>query len=103
MLPHRDIPEGLSLDSATPLISAELEFDIYALQVSIRKFPAGYRDSSFHAHGESVHYILSGQRTHRVNDEELPIESWDLVFIPLGARHGVINSSNAPCKFWTHH
>ena len=99
VLSQRDIPKELSFDGAIPLISAELGFDIYALQVSIREVPAGYRDSGFHAHGESVHYILSGQGTQRVNDEELPIESGDLVFIPLGAGHGIINSGNEPLRF----
>ena len=99
VLPQRDIPKELSSDNALPLISAELGFDIYALQVSIREVPAGFRDSSFHAHGEAVHYILSGQGTQKVNDEELPIESGDLVFIPLGARHGVISSSNEPLRY----
>ena len=99
MLPQSDIPMELSPDSDTPLISAELGFDIYALQVSIREVPAGYRDATFHTHGEAVHYFLSGRGSQKVNDEDLPVEGGDLVFIPLGARHGVTNSSNEPLRY----
>ena len=82
------------------MISAELGFDIYAPQVSIREVAAGYRDSSFYAHGVRVHYIWSGQGTQMVDGEVLPKVSGDLVFIPFGARHGVINSSNDPLRYF---
>ncbi|MAF39298.1 MAG: hypothetical protein CL696_10590 [Chloroflexi bacterium] len=94
-----EIPWKTLADSqSVTLIAPELGFDIHTLQLSMRVVPPGHTDSTFHRHGEAVHYYLSGQGHQIVGEESIAVETGDLVFIPAGIAHGIKNSADAPMR-----
>jgi len=90
-----EVPWELLSDSQTvPLIAPELGFNIHTLQLSIRLVPPGYKDTTFHSHGEAVHYFLAASGRQTVGKEDIQVSSGDLVFIPAGVPHGLHNSGD---------
>ena len=88
-----EVPWELPSDNQTvALIAPELGFDIHTLQLSLRVIPPGYRDTTFHSHGEAVHYFLSGVGRQTVGQDELSVSGEDLVFVPAGVPHGIHNT-----------
>ncbi len=99
LVPRDEIPwETLADSQSVTLIAPELGFDIHTLQLSMRVVPPGHTDSTFHRHGEAVHYYLSGQGHQIVGEESIAVETGDLVFIPAGIAHGIKNSADAPMR-----
>lgn len=99
LVPRNEVPWETPADNqTTTLIAPELGFDIHTLQVSVRVAPPGHIDDTFHSHGESVHYYLSGQGDQIVGGQSFAVETGDLVFIPAGASHGIKNSADGPMR-----
>ncbi len=53
----------------------------------------------YHKNRESILLILSGQAVELYEDKEYPIEAGDVIFIPAGAKHAVINRSDQEIRF----
>ena len=99
LVPRNEVPWETPADNqTTTLIAPELGFDIHTLQLSVRVAPPGHIDDTFHSHGESVHYYLSGQGDQIVGGRSLAVETGDLVFIPAGVAHGIKNSADGPMR-----
>ena len=90
-----EVPWELPADNQTvPLIAPEVGFNIHTLQLSIRLVPPGYKDTTFHSHGEAVHYFLAASGRQTVGKEDIQVSSGDLVFIPAGVAPGLPNSGD---------
>jgi len=95
-----EIPwDVLGNDQSTLLIGPELGFNIHTIQVSIRIIPAQHSISAAHSHGEAVHYFLTGRGSQVIEKETLDVETGDLVFVPAGVQHKIINPYNEPLRF----
>jgi quercetin dioxygenase-like cupin family protein len=53
----------------------------------------------YHQNRESILMILSGQAVELYEDKEYPIEAGDVIFVPAGAKHAVINRSDKDIRF----
>ena len=51
-----------------------------------------------HAHDdvEEVYYVVSGEGTMRVGDDEFPIRTGDAVYVPPGEHHTTYQTGNTP-------
>ena len=47
---------------------------------------------------EQIYFIEEGSGTLLYGDEKAPIKANDFMYLPVGVRHGIANSSNAPIK-----
>lgn len=49
----------------------------------------------FHQHGnnEEMYVVLAGEGLMRIEDDEVPIKTGDMVLNPAGGRHGLTNTS----------
>jgi quercetin dioxygenase-like cupin family protein len=47
---------------------------------------------------EQLYFVTEGAGTLLYGDEKAPIKANDFMYLPVGVRHGVANSSNAPIK-----
>jgi mannose-6-phosphate isomerase-like protein (cupin superfamily) len=47
---------------------------------------------------EQLYFILSGQGTLLYADEKVPLKPLDFLYLPVGVKHGVANSSAAPLR-----
>jgi len=47
---------------------------------------------------EQLYFVEEGSGTLLYNDEKAPIKADDFMYLPVGAKHGVANSSNAPIR-----
>ncbi len=59
----------------------------------------------YHNHRESIIIVISGEAVEVVEGKEIPIKAGDILFIPAGERHAVINRSNGDFRyleFFTH-
>lgn len=57
------------------------------LSMGLYKLPAGSRDPQQPHAEDEVYYVVSGQATLRVEDEEQPVQAGSLVYVPARARH----------------
>jgi quercetin dioxygenase-like cupin family protein len=53
----------------------------------------------YHKNRESILLFLSGQAVELYEDQEYPVEAGDVIFIPAGAKHAVINRSEKDIRF----
>ncbi len=53
--------------------------------------PGGATKEHFHRTSEEVYYILSGEGEMYIDEEKARIKAGDVVLIPAGARHYVVN------------
>jgi mannose-1-phosphate guanylyltransferase len=53
----------------------------------------------YHQKRESILMILSGQAVELYEDQEYQIEAGDVIFVPAGAKHAVINRSDKEIRF----
>ena len=62
--------------------------DVYCLEPG--------QEQKVHAHGEEdkLYYVLSGQGTFIVDDEQQDLDDGQIVFAPAGSNHGVLNTSS---------
>jgi mannose-6-phosphate isomerase-like protein (cupin superfamily) len=47
---------------------------------------------------EQMYFIEDGRGTLLYGDEKMPVKKNDFVYLPVGVRHGIANSSDAPVK-----
>ena len=47
---------------------------------------------------EQLYFIEEGGATLLYGDEKVPVKKNDFMYLPIGGRHGIANSSNAPAK-----
>lgn len=47
---------------------------------------------------EQLYFVEEGSGTLLYNDEKAPIKADDFMYLPVGVKHGVANSSNAPVR-----
>jgi mannose-6-phosphate isomerase-like protein (cupin superfamily) len=47
---------------------------------------------------EQIYFIEEGSGTLLYGDEKTPVKKNDFMYLPIGVRHGIANSSNAPVK-----
>jgi mannose-6-phosphate isomerase-like protein (cupin superfamily) len=47
---------------------------------------------------EQIYFVEQGSGTLLYGDEQAPIKANDFMYLPVGVKHGVANSSNAPVK-----
>jgi len=47
---------------------------------------------------EQLYFIEEGGATLCYGDEKVPVKKNDFMYLPIGVRHGIANSSNAPAK-----
>lgn len=52
-----------------------------------------------HPDSEEILYVLSGEGTQTVADEERQVSAGDTIYIPAGVEHSTINSSWEPLRF----
>ena len=57
--------------------------------------------SKAHKHDKEEHafYIISGTGIIRIEDERIPVEEGDAVYVPPGKMHEVSSTGNAPLKY----
>jgi len=60
--------------------------------------PGGFQHLHSHEQ-EQAYYIIEGEGTLSVNNEERRVTGGDCVFIPSFARHGLKNTGNTPLKY----
>lgn len=62
--------------------------DVYCLEPG--------QEQKVHAHAEEdkIYYVLSGQGTFIVDDEQQDLDESQIVFAPAGSNHGVRNTSS---------
>jgi quercetin dioxygenase-like cupin family protein len=53
----------------------------------------------YHKSRESVLMVLSGQAVELYEDREYQIEAGDVIFVPAGAKHAIINRSDQEIRF----
>ncbi len=59
----------------------------------------------YHKNRESILMVLSGEAIELYEDKEYPIQAGDVIFIPAGAKHSVINRTDKEIhflEFFTH-
>jgi quercetin dioxygenase-like cupin family protein len=62
--------------------------------------PAGHQvPYHYHERRESILILLSGEAIEVVEGKEVPIEAGDVIYLPAGEKHGVINRSNSDVRF----
>ena len=62
--------------------------------------PAGLQvPYHYHEKRESILIILSGEATEIVEGKEVPFKAGDVIYLPAGEKHGVINRSNSDVRF----
>ena len=47
---------------------------------------------------EQIYYILEGNGTLLYGDEKVPVKKDDFMYLPVGVKHGIANSSSAPVR-----
>jgi mannose-6-phosphate isomerase-like protein (cupin superfamily) len=47
---------------------------------------------------EQIYYILEGAGTLLYGDQKVPLKADDFVYLPVDVKHGVSNSTKAPCR-----
>jgi oxalate decarboxylase/phosphoglucose isomerase-like protein (cupin superfamily) len=52
-----------------------------------------------HPDSEEVLYVLSGEGTQTVAEDERRVSSGDMIYIPAGVEHSTVNSSWEPLRF----
>ena len=53
----------------------------------------------YHKNRESLLMVLSGEAVELYEDKEYPIQAGDLIFVPAGAKHAVINRTDKEIRF----
>lgn len=53
----------------------------------------------YHKTRESILMVLSGEAVELYEDKEYPIQAGDVIFVPAGAKHAVINRSDQEIRF----
>ena len=53
----------------------------------------------YHKNRESILMVLSGEAVELYEDKEYPIQAGDIIFVPAGAKHAVINRSDKEIRF----
>lgn len=61
----------------------------------------GRRSGDYHLHEdrEQVYYFTSGRAKMRIDDEMYDVSEGDIVYVPVGARHQLVNDS----EDWVYH
>jgi quercetin dioxygenase-like cupin family protein len=53
----------------------------------------------YHKNRESILMVLSGEAVELYEDKEYPIQAGDVIYVPAGAKHAVINRSDQEIRF----
>jgi quercetin dioxygenase-like cupin family protein len=53
----------------------------------------------YHKNRESILMVLSGEALELYEDKEYPIQVGDIIFVPAGVKHAVINRSDQEIRF----
>ncbi len=53
----------------------------------------------YHKNRESILMVLSGEAIELYEDKEYPVQTGDVIFIPAGAKHAVLNRSDREFRF----
>lgn len=53
----------------------------------------------YHKNRESILMVLSGEALELYEDKEYPLQAGDVLFVPAGAKHAVINRSDQEIRF----
>ncbi len=53
----------------------------------------------YHKERESILMVISGEAVELYEDKEYPLRAGDVIFVPAGAKHAVINRSNQEIRF----
>ena len=68
--------------------------------------PAGSRGRyHYHEKRETIQIIIGGEGTQIIDGKEFPVKAGDVIFVPAGAKHNTVNSSDKELRyfgFWTH-
>jgi quercetin dioxygenase-like cupin family protein len=67
---------------------------MFGLLVSGSEVPYHY-----HNHRESVIFVFSGEAIEVIEGKEIPIKVGDILFIPAGEKHTMINRSNQDFRY----
>ncbi len=59
-------------------------------------YPTGTTTGHTHDDMEEVYYVVSGEGTMRVGDDEFPIRTGDALYVPPGEFHTTIQKGNLP-------
>jgi mannose-6-phosphate isomerase-like protein (cupin superfamily) len=61
--------------------------------------PGGEQRAHWHPDSEQVYVIVRGSGRMRVAGDSEPVTEGDLVFIPPGAEHGIVNDTSEPLVY----
>ena len=61
--------------------------------------PGGQVPYHFHSKRESIIIIISGEATEIIEGEEIPIKANDILFIPAGEKHGMVNRTEKEFRY----
>jgi oxalate decarboxylase/phosphoglucose isomerase-like protein (cupin superfamily) len=78
----------------TPEVTGASEFSTGVVQLD----PGKGHERHDHPDSEEVLYVVSGEGTQTVADEEFDIAAGDLVQIPAGVEHSTVNTAWEPLK-----
>ena len=53
----------------------------------------------YHNNRESIIIVISGEATEVIEGKEIPIKAGDVLFIPAGEKHSMINRSNQDFRY----
>ena len=82
----------------TPILGAEdLAKELGGLVVILP--PGQSVPYHYHKNRESILMVLGGEAVELYEDREYPLQSGDVIFIPAGAKHAVINRSDTEIRF----
>jgi mannose-6-phosphate isomerase-like protein (cupin superfamily) len=85
--------EGL-LEAAAMKSSRKAIFKKGLLDTGLLLYPPGQSTPDHkHADIDEVFYVVSGEGTVRINNEELPLKEKDMLYSPHGEMHGFYNTS----------
>lgn len=61
--------------------------------------PGGYVEEHAHDDAEQIYYVMSGAGEARCGDERRTVGPGSVIFVPIGAVHGLLNTGEDDLRF----
>ncbi len=62
--------------------------------------PGGELPYHFHNERETIMVVISGEATELVEGKEVPLKAGEVIYIPAGEKHGIINKTNKELRYF---
>ena len=92
--PRSDDPDGYAKQFVNKSLGAE------KLQMHVSVISPGKRAHPPHKHvEEEIIYVLEGEGTMMIDDEEFPVKAGSATFLPSWVFHGITNTGSSMLKY----